>query len=187
MWKSLLSISKTGHHELAGGKLEASSGLNHKRVLLQQLEYLHSMACVFSEVNVTAAPFLRPEFQSKSKCAKEWWASRSCSERHLGCGQDVHLKTRTAGVIMKNVILINFLSFPPNPWVQYAGMSFWSFLKVLYLTVYLHLCLLLWHLLPPGSRQTWEVKTDSYLLEIGTSIRQIHIEEGIRNLPSAIL
>lgn len=40
----------------------------------------------------------------------------------LGCGQDVYLKTRTADVIMKHANLINFLSFPLNLLVQYAGI-----------------------------------------------------------------
>lgn len=50
-----------------------------------------------------------------------------------------------------------------------------------------HPSLFLCHLLPPESRQTWGVKTDFYLLEIGTSISQIHIEEGTRKIPSTIL
>lgn len=61
------NISETGQHELSEGKPAASSGLNHERILLQQSEYLHSMLCVFSEVNVTVAPFLRPKFHSKAK------------------------------------------------------------------------------------------------------------------------
>lgn len=79
---------------------------------------------------------------------------QSCSERKLGCGQDVHLKTRTAGVIMKNAILINFLSFPPNPWFRMQecpSEGFWKCCTCLSSVV---LCLLLWHLLPPESRLT---------------------------------
>lgn len=41
--------------------------MNHKKILLQQSKYLHSMVCVFSEMNVTVAAFLRPEFLSKAE------------------------------------------------------------------------------------------------------------------------
>lgn len=69
----------------------------------------------------------------------------------MGCGQDVHLKTRTEGVIMKNDKLF---VLPTQPLGSVCRDVLLKFLKVLYLTVYLHLCLLLWYLLPLESRQT---------------------------------
>lgn len=44
------------------------------------------------------------------------------------------------------LIWYTFCPFYPTSWFNMQGLSLWSFLKMIYLTVYLYLCLLLWHL-----------------------------------------
>lgn len=140
---------------------------------LLQSDHVFTVCILRSECHCGSFPTLRPEFHSKGKVN----VPRSGEYPGIvltGSWEVARMSTWKQGLQMSSrgtLIWSTFCPFHPTSWFNMQGLSFWSFLKVLYLTVYLYLCLLVWHLLPPEPKQTWDVMPVSHMLEKDTSFQ----------------